>query len=235
MLVCGTILFSSLYRIFRYPRPLMFAWTGIDVFSTWMLDGFQDLIKIRNVTNSWVYTLLQMKHWSDGTAKPTGSIQLDHIGERSPGQSVVIKPSVIFSRPYPEGLRVNQRTGSGHLSPSEQHMQGSPQPRLTKPQKSREPSNRTGGPFYCGKCQKSFNSRGGLRYHMQQHTGRFTYWCDRCQRGFSVQCNYQAHMAKHEGRTFPCDLCEKRFSCKRSLQRHYVEHRGDLEAALGLT
>ncbi len=219
MLVCGTILFSSLCRIFRHPRPLMFPWTGSEM----------------TLILGCALTFLQVKHWSDGTVRPSGSTWLDHTGGCCPGQSGVIKPSVIFSRPYPEGLGENQTTGQGHLSQAEQHMQGSPQPRLTKPQKSRQPSNRTGGPFYCGKCQKSFNSRGGLRYHMQQHTGRFTYWCDRCQRGFSVQCNYQAHMAKHEGRTFPCDLCEKRFSCKRSLQRHYVEHRGDLEAALGLT
>ncbi len=80
------------------------------------------------------------------------------------------------------------------------------------------------GKFCCTKCPKTFVGKDGLRRHMQQHTGRFSYWCDQCQRGFTVKCNYTGHMAKHEGRTFPCDLCDKRFQSLRGFQKHYTEH-----------
>ena len=169
-----------------------------------------------------------------GTVRPTTSNPVDHM--YGPGRSGVVKsepgllsnPSAVH-RSYSLGQR---STGQGHF-PTRGHIQSSPQPRsVTKPQRPSQSPQGTLGPYFCEKCQKSFTTKGGLGFHMQQHTGKFSFWCDECQRGFAVRCNYQAHMAKHEGRTFPCDLCLKRFSCKRSLQRHYVEHKQAMDSAM---
>ncbi len=81
--------------------------------------------------------------------------------------------------------------------------------------------------YPCPKCPKTYKSNVGLAYHMQQHTGKFSYWCDACEKGFAVKTNYNHHMAKHQGMTFPCNLCNKRFKSKVGLQYHQSEHTGN--------
>ncbi len=76
------------------------------------------------------------------------------------------------------------------------------------------------GRYACQQCEKTFNSKSGLTYHMEKHTGNFRLWCYQCQRGFTMKAQFESHMAKHEGRTFPCEYCTKRFQSKPSLRAH---------------
>ena len=80
---------------------------------------------------------------------------------------------------------------------------------------SREP-----GRYSCTQCDKTFNSKSGLAYHMEKHTGKFRLWCYKCQKGFTMKAQFESHMAKHEGRSFPCEYCPKRFQSKPSLRMH---------------
>ena len=79
------------------------------------------------------------------------------------------------------------------------------------------------GRFSCSQCDKTFNSKSGLAYHMEKDTGKFRLWCYQCQRGFTMRAQYESHMAKHEGRSFPCEYCPKRFQSKPSLRVHVLK------------
>ena len=85
------------------------------------------------------------------------------------------------------------------------------------------------GRYSCKQCDKTFNSKSGLLYHMEKHTGKFRLWCYKCQRGFTMKAQFESHMAKHEGRSFPCEYCPKRFQSKPSLRVHTQKCRSNAQ------
>ena len=78
----------------------------------------------------------------------------------------------------------------------------------------------------CPVCYKEFTTKSSVQYHMQRHTGRFSYWCELCQRGFPIYNRYKEHMDKHKGITYPCLSCDKRFKTKETLRFHQSTHTG---------
>ena len=78
--------------------------------------------------------------------------------------------------------------------------------------------------YHCLRCDKTCETRSGLRQHYQSHIGKFSYWCEVCAKGFTGKSHFDAHVAKHEGRTFSCPMCSKTFRSKRGMQRHHAEH-----------
>ena len=56
--------------------------------------------------------------------------------------------------------------------------------------------------YHCLRCNKTCETRSGLRQHYQSHIGKFSYWCEVCAKGFTGKSHFDARMAKHEGRTF---------------------------------
>ena len=49
----------------------------------------------------------------------------------------------------------------------------------------------------CNKCNKTFNSINGFKYHMSRHTGQYDYWCEKCLKGFNLKNRFDKHMLQH--------------------------------------
>ena len=84
--------------------------------------------------------------------------------------------------------------------------------------------NSVTGKYHCLRCDKTYDTKGGLQQDYQVHVGKFSYWCDQCFKGFTGKSHYDAHMAKHAGITFPCAVCNKTFQSKRGMQIHHKQH-----------
>ena len=78
----------------------------------------------------------------------------------------------------------------------------------------------------CPNCDKSFAATGGLKRHMEIHTGHFSYYCEICRRGFNNKTNFDIHRRAHEGLKFNCVHCTKSFVKKQTYDYHQSVHTG---------
>ena len=70
-------------------------------------------------------------------------------------------------------------------------------------------------------CDKTFNSKSGLNYHISvNHKGR-TFECNQCQKSYGYKQKLKEHIQSlHEGIKVTCNQCEKQFSQKKNLLHH---------------
>ena len=73
----------------------------------------------------------------------------------------------------------------------------------------------------CQHCDKTFNSKSGLKHHINaNHLGRM-FECDQCQMPFPHKSSLKLHIqSEHEGIKYTCNQCEKQFSRKNNLDFH---------------
>jgi len=86
--------------------------------------------------------------------------------------------------------------------------------------------------LYCTTCNKSFSSRGKLKYHKKRCGQSFSLSCNMCDEGFTNNAGLSIHMArKHNVINYKCDVCNEDFKAKRDLERHKEreKHSGEIE------
>ena len=70
-------------------------------------------------------------------------------------------------------------------------------------------------------CDKVYDTRTGLKRHMETHTGEYRYRCDICGAGFSYSAKYQEHIDRHhELKAHICVNCGRGFIRKSDLDFH---------------
>lgn len=81
--------------------------------------------------------------------------------------------------------------------------------------------------FACKQCDKDFRKPGGLRQHMNTHTGERPFACDECDKSFSHSHTLYGHKRfVHGERLHACEHCDKRFHKATELKRHELTHTG---------
>ena len=81
------------------------------------------------------------------------------------------------------------------------------------------------GKYLCTKCNRLF-STSGIRYHMELHTGKFSFYCEICRKGFNSGSYFKAHMRARQGLKHHCEYCSKPFMDKQKLKYHLPVHTG---------
>ena len=79
--------------------------------------------------------------------------------------------------------------------------------------------------FKCTHCDKTFNQKSNLDYHIQQvHYKKMEFPCSYCEKTFSSKRNKIQHELTHEGiKPFKCSKCEKAFGLKPTLLLHLAK------------
>ena len=83
--------------------------------------------------------------------------------------------------------------------------------------------------FKCTHCDKTFNQKGNLDYHIKQmHNKRMDFPCSHCEKIFSSKRNKIQHELTHEGiKPFKCSKCDKAFALKPTLLLHIAKTHQD--------
>ena len=83
-------------------------------------------------------------------------------------------------------------------------------------------------PHVCRVCGKAYQSRSGLRYHVESvHLGK-RYSCAICGKLFSSKYALRAHEKLHSGANdYQCTICGKYFVSSASLETHLLTHSGE--------
>lgn len=77
--------------------------------------------------------------------------------------------------------------------------------------------------FNCTKCDREFNSRNALKYHLRTHTGLRPHQCDTCDKSFYALSALKAHIRTHTGdKPFKCEYCQRDFRQWGDLKYHVV-------------
>ena len=90
-------------------------------------------------------------------------------------------------------------------------------------------SKHEGVKYLCNKCNKQFNARSTLRYHIESnHTenksGGAKYSCKECDKQFKRKDRLREHKEiKHEGTKPLCNNCKKQFSSRSGLRLHVMK------------
>ena len=73
----------------------------------------------------------------------------------------------------------------------------------------------------CSKCEKCYQTKGGLRSHFENvHNGR-KWTCEKCDMKFTSNDHKKIHIqTKHEGLYFQCSQCDATFGTKAALKTH---------------
>ncbi|XP_045621191.2 zinc finger protein PLAG1 isoform X1 [Procambarus clarkii] len=101
------------------------------------------------------------------------------------------------------------------------------------------------GDLQCKICQKMFETKPDLIYHLKVHVGSRSvkspsekkFPCDHCDRRFFTRKDVKRHLVVHTGkRDFSCSLCPQKFGRKDHLVRHIKKSHGisDLSRMEGL-
>ena len=63
--------------------------------------------------------------------------------------------------------------------------------------------------YYCGQCRRGFYKKSHYDEHMRKHEGR-GYACEYCPKLFKAPKSLRYHLSEHTGKfTFTCDTCGK--------------------------
>ncbi|XP_069942779.1 zinc finger protein PLAGL1 isoform X2 [Cherax quadricarinatus] len=101
------------------------------------------------------------------------------------------------------------------------------------------------GDLQCKICQKMFETKPDLIYHLKVHVGSRSvkspsekkFQCDHCERRFFTRKDVKRHLVVHTGkRDFSCSICPQKFGRKDHLVRHIKKSHGisDLSRMEGL-
>ncbi|KAK7078424.1 Zinc finger protein plag1, partial [Halocaridina rubra] len=101
------------------------------------------------------------------------------------------------------------------------------------------------GDLQCKICQKMFETKSDLIYHLKVHVGSRSvkspsekkFQCDHCERRFFTRKDVKRHLVVHTGkRDFSCTYCPQKFGRKDHLVRHIKKSHGrtDLNRLEGL-
>ncbi|XP_050724149.1 zinc finger protein PLAGL1-like isoform X3 [Eriocheir sinensis] len=101
------------------------------------------------------------------------------------------------------------------------------------------------GDLQCKICQKMFETKPDLIYHLKVHVGSRSvkspsekkFQCDHCDRRFFTRKDVKRHLVVHTGkRDFSCTICPQKFGRKDHLVRHIKKSHGiaDLSRMEGL-
>jgi uncharacterized Zn-finger protein len=86
-------------------------------------------------------------------------------------------------------------------------------------------------PFECLECEKKFQTKGSLNYHMNIHMTKKPYECDVCGQNFTQKGNMVAHKHIHDRqdgvKDYKCEDCGKQFNSKRYWEGHLKFHAGE--------
>ncbi|XP_076038526.1 uncharacterized protein LOC143023793 [Oratosquilla oratoria] len=91
------------------------------------------------------------------------------------------------------------------------------------------------GDLQCRICQKMFDTKSDLIYHLKVHVGSRSvkspsekkFQCDFCERRFFTRKDVKRHLVVHTGkRDFGCSLCSQKFGRKDHLVRHIKKSHG---------
>ena len=82
-----------------------------------------------------------------------------------------------------------------------------------------------GGKMFCGACNKVFQSKASLQYHMMTHTGERPFKCEICKKAFRAKKHLEYHMGRHKGdKPHFCTVCKRRFATKAEEEEHALSH-----------
>lgn len=82
--------------------------------------------------------------------------------------------------------------------------------------------------FNCTKCERKFNSRNALKYHLRTHTGLRPHQCDTCDKSFYALNALKAHKRTHTGdKPYKCEYCQRDFRQWGDLKYHVVSKHTD--------
>ncbi|CRK99938.1 CLUMA_CG013237, isoform A [Clunio marinus] len=77
-------------------------------------------------------------------------------------------------------------------------------------------------------CNKAFNSRTALGYHLKTHTTERRFVCDQCAKAFARKYSLVIHRRIHTGeRNYKCTDCDKSFRASSYLLNHKRIHTGE--------
>uniref|UniRef100_A0A1B0D2G9 C2H2-type domain-containing protein n=1 Tax=Phlebotomus papatasi TaxID=29031 RepID=A0A1B0D2G9_PHLPP len=80
----------------------------------------------------------------------------------------------------------------------------------------------------CDECQREFNSRNALRYHVLSHTGQRPHQCDVCGKSFYSSSALKVHKRLHTGvRPYSCKHCGRMFRQWGDLKYHITSKHSD--------
>ncbi|KAG5871492.1 hypothetical protein JTB14_030829 [Gonioctena quinquepunctata] len=75
-------------------------------------------------------------------------------------------------------------------------------------------------------CGKVYPSRTALNKHETTHTDSVKHICSECGLNFKTYDTYRYHMNKHKGKKFLCSICGRTFILSVNLKNHMLAHRG---------
>ena len=89
------------------------------------------------------------------------------------------------------------------------------------PQERRREVVSVTGKYECEPCQKTFNSRKGLDYHIQSVHQGVKYACDQCDHQYTDKSSLNRHIqSKHKGVKYACDQCDYQATHQSNLTVH---------------
>ena len=78
--------------------------------------------------------------------------------------------------------------------------------------------------YFCDQCRKGFVAKSHYEIHMRAREGR-GYPCEYCGKKFSSGQYLRYHMSEHTGKySFICEICGKGFNEKNLLVKHGEDH-----------
>ncbi|CAG7728544.1 unnamed protein product [Allacma fusca] len=98
-----------------------------------------------------------------------------------------------------------------------------------KTKKKRAVGQRRQDVLKCPQCQRIFNHRNSLVYHMRSHTGERPHQCEMCGKSFFATSALKVHMRLHSGeKPYKCESCGRNFRQWGDLKYHMISIHSDI-------
>ncbi|XP_046665159.1 zinc finger protein 613-like isoform X2 [Homalodisca vitripennis] len=93
---------------------------------------------------------------------------------------------------------------------------------------TKQPRSPRGKQLSCPQCDRSFNHRNSLLYHIRSHSGQRPHQCEVCGKSFLAASALKVHMRLHSGdKPYKCDFCGKTFRQWGDLKYHVTSLHSD--------